>query len=131
MKLRRASLAVTKLYDRYLKPSGLTTSQYSILTGIRRLAPVSVSDLAAETQLDRTTMVRNLKPLENQGLISDISDPGTRNRQLILTKSGEEKLNLAKSMWLKAQDEVERELGKSQLAMLSALLLKVETLYKL
>lgn len=128
MKLRRASLAITKLYDRYLQPCGLTISQYSIMESIYRLAPVSVSDLAAETQLDRTTMVRNLRPLENKGIISDLSDPGTRNRQLILTEYGKEKLSCAESMWKKAQNDVGETLGASDLAVLSVLLLKVEAL---
>jgi DNA-binding MarR family transcriptional regulator len=128
MKLRRASLAITKLYDQYLRPTELTVRQYSIMRSIYRLAPVSVSDLALEMQLDRTTMVRNLHPLEKQGIVLDISRHGTRNRQLILSKHGEEKFKSAELLWIQAQKDVTAALGESDLAMLSQLLLKVESL---
>ncbi|AET67498.1 transcriptional regulator [Desulfosporosinus orientis DSM 765] len=129
MKLRRASLAITKLYDQYLQPAGLTVSQYSIMQSIRRSAPVSVSELAAKTQLDRTTMVRNLHPLEKQGIVLDVSKPGTRNRQLTLSKYGEDKLKSAELLWLQAQENVKTALGESDLATLAQLLLKVESLH--
>ena len=128
MKLRRASSAITKMYDRCLEPSGLTVNQFAIMKNIQLSAPVSVSDLAVKTQLDRTTMVRNLRPLEEQGMVEDVSEPGTRNRQLVLTKYGAEKLRYADPMWKKAQGDVKKALGESELAMLAALLLKVETI---
>uniref|UniRef100_UPI000471FC68 MarR family winged helix-turn-helix transcriptional regulator n=1 Tax=Paenibacillus zanthoxyli TaxID=369399 RepID=UPI000471FC68 len=65
--LRRASLAITELYDRYLAPSGLNNSQFSLLRHIDRMGPASVSDVALKMRLDRTTLVRNLKTLEQQG----------------------------------------------------------------
>lgn len=128
MKLRRASLAITKLYDEYLRPAGLTVSQYSMMQNIHKLEPVSVSDLAAQTQLDRTTMVRNLHPLEKQGFVLDVSRPGARNRQLTLSKHGEEKLRFAESLWVQAQEHVKASLGESDLARLSQLLLRIESL---
>lgn len=64
LNLRRASLSITEIYDHYLAPSQLSVSQFSIPKHVREMAPVSVSELAAEIRLDRTTLVRNLKPLE-------------------------------------------------------------------
>jgi Transcriptional regulators len=126
LNLRRASQAISKVYDRFLEPSGLKISQYSLVKCINRFEPVNVSDLAVELKLDRTTLVRNLKPLEERGLISDISPIGSRNRQLILTNEGKKAFATASSLWRDAQNHVEEYLGKEDLDTLLALLLKIE-----
>lgn len=128
LKLRRASQTITKVYDKYLEPSGIKVSQYSILKSISHMEPVNVSDLAVNVRLDRTTLVRNLKPLEQKGLISDISKAGTRNRQLILTENGKSVLTEALPLWKKAQACVEQYLGKENSSTLSSLLRKIEGL---
>lgn len=128
LNLRRASLAITEIYDHYLAPCQLSVSQFSILKHIRAMAPVSVSELAAEIRLDRTTLVRNLKPLEQQGLIHDIAQLGTRNRQLCLTIEGKEKLEQAHVYWNQAQDQIEAQLGQEDSQILQDLLLKIEVM---
>lgn len=92
------------------------------------MAPVSVSELAAEIRLDRTTLVRNLKPLEQQGLIHDIAKAGTRNRQLCLTVTGKEKIEQAHVYWNQAQERIEEQLGLEDTKILQELLLKIEVL---
>ena len=92
------------------------------------MAPVSVSELAAEIRLDRTTLVRNLKPLEQQGLIHDIAQSGTRNRQLCLTAAGRERIEQANAYWELAQKRIEAQLGLEDTKTLQALLLKIEVL---
>jgi DNA-binding MarR family transcriptional regulator len=128
LKVRSASLAITKLYDRYLEPSGLRVGQYYILKQINWLAPVCVSDLAQQCRLDRTTLVRNLKPLEEKNFVLDISEEGTRNRRLVLTDCGLEKLKDAEIYWKQAQDYVKQELGEADLNMLTDILIKVKKL---
>lgn len=127
LNLRRASQSITNLYDKALASSGLRISQYSLLRNIEHLGPVSVSDLALEISLDRTTLVRNLKPLEEKGLIIDASKKGTRNRQLLLTDIGKKRLEAATPLWLEAQRSVEQYLGKEELNTLTSLLSKIET----
>lgn len=126
--LRRASLAITKIYDEELIESGLTVSQYSLLKHIKYLGPVSVSDLALEIRLDRTTLVRNLKPLEAEGLIVDISPSGTRNRGLQLTEEGIKRCDFAEQLWQKAQELIEQKLGKDDLNKLIELLSAIESI---
>lgn len=128
LNLRRASQAITAVYDNFLTPSGLKISQYLLLKSIELLNPASVTDLASNIRLDRTTLVRNLKPLEEKGLIADISRNGTRNRQLILTETGMETLKIADSLWKEAQTYIEEYLGKDDLASLTVLLSKIESL---
>ena len=128
LNLRRASLAITEIYDHYLAPSQLSVSQLSILKHIFAMEPVNVSELAAEIRLDRTTLVRNLKPLEQQGLIHDIAQSGTRNRQLCLTAAGRERIEQANAYWELAQKRIEAQLGLEDTKTLQALLLKIEVL---
>ncbi len=126
LNLRRASQSITKVYDRLLEPSGLKISQYSLMKCIKRLAPVNVSDVAIELKLDRTTLVRNLKPLEEKGFLSDIAPEGSRNRQLILTDKGKKTFEMAHVLWQNAQDHVKECLGQEDLDTLMALLNRIE-----
>ena len=128
LNMRRASLAITEIYDHYLALCQLSVSQFSILKHIHAMEPVNVSELAAEIRLDRTTLVRNLKPLEQQGLIHDIAPPGTRNRQLCLTAAGRGKIEQAHVYWQQAQEQIEAQLGQEDTKILQALLLKIEVL---
>ncbi len=126
--LRRASLSITKIYDQWLAPSGLTSSQFSLLKHLKLLGPISVSDLALEIRLDRTTLVRNIKPLERECLIIDVSQKGTRNRQLRLSEKGIEQYKKAELLWTKAQNFIEQHLGKDNLKKLTTLLSMIEGL---
>lgn len=128
MNIRRASLAITEVYDEILAPSGLKVSQFALLSHIKRLGPVNVSDLALAMRVDRTTLVRNLKPLESKGFVSDLSAKGTRNRQLKLTDKGLEALEAAEPLWSEAQRFVEQYLGQEDLNALTKLLSKIESL---
>ena len=126
--LRRAANAVSQYYDRILQPSGLTVTQYSILSNIRKIEPCSVTGLSAQTRLDRTTLVRNLKPLFAAGWILDEANPGNRRNKLHLTDAGLEKVQAAKLLWQNAQAKLEDRIGRDALAMLTASLLGLEKL---
>ena len=67
--LRRAARAVTAAYDAALAPSGLRVTQFSVLRKLARLGPLPVTRLATGAALDRSTMGRNLNPLERRGLV--------------------------------------------------------------
>lgn len=124
--IRRAANAVTKYYDRVLKKSGLTVNQYSILCSIQKIEPCSVTALSKRTRLDRTTLVRNLKPIFSAGWIKDEAAEGNRKNQIHLTKAGHEKIAAAKADWEQAQAYLESNLGKGNLQILKDCLLKLE-----
>ena len=67
--LRQAARQATQLYDRHLAPAGIRTTQFSVLANLRRLGPMTINRLAAEMVIDRTTLGRNILPLERDGLI--------------------------------------------------------------
>lgn len=123
--LRRVANAITSLYDHYLEPIGLSVNQYSLLLNIDQLAQCSVSDLAVCIGLERTTLVRTLKPLFDRAWIEDVSDVATRNRQIQLTPQGKQLLLQGKPLWIEAQKEIEKKLGERHLAELSVILAKL------
>jgi DNA-binding MarR family transcriptional regulator len=112
--MRRAAQSITHIYNTSLASSGLSISQFSILVFLCRFDKVSVSGLAKAMGLDRTTLVRNLKPLEKQGLVIDVSTVG-RNRQLRLTDDGQEAYKTTSLLWKNAQSSMEQAIGKDRL----------------
>jgi DNA-binding MarR family transcriptional regulator len=67
--VRAAARHVTQFYDQVLAPAGLRVTQFSILSNLKRLGPLTINALARETVMDRTTLGRNILPLERDGLI--------------------------------------------------------------
>ena len=126
--LRRAANALSRHYDRCLEDSGLTVNQYSILCSIDRIAPCSVTELAARTRLERTTLVRNLKPLLAADWVRDAAAPGNRRNRLSLTPSGRERMLAAREAWERAQRDVEACFAPEELQTLRAWLLRLEGL---
>ena len=119
--LRRVSRAVTRHYDQCLAPAGLRTTQFSLLQAIRRLGPVTVSDLAEVALTERTTLTRNLGVLERDGLIATQTGKtgmDRRKRLLALTDAGCAALNRAYPHWEAAQRSMEDRLGAGRLGQL-------------
>lgn len=112
--LRKAARAVTHLYDEILRPTGIRATQFSLLVAAKALGPVIVTRLAEMGVIDRTTLSRNLKPLEKQGLIKVVSGEDQRTRLITLTDSGQEALAIALPLWKKAQARVVKELGRKR-----------------
>ena len=105
--LRRATRALTAAYDAALAPSGLRLTQFSVLRTLARLGPVAVTRLAAEAALDRSTMGRNLDPLERRGLVLvTAGETDGRERIARLTAAGEAAIAAALPAWRAAQDRV-------------------------
>ena len=116
---RRTARAVTAYYDRMLSPSGITINQYSLLLNLYRIAPCSVSTLAKAMRLDRTTLVRNIKPLIGAGLIQDLAKEGERDRQLIISGTGLATLEAAQKLWEKAQAGLKKHIDVQELEKLA------------
>ncbi len=123
--LRRAAQAISDLYDAHMAAIGITVNQYSLLSKLGHYPNCSVSELAEYARLERTTVVRALKPLTAKGLIKDLADEGERKRNLCLTAEGEEIVKKGKVIWHQEQEEIERRLGKDGVEQLQELLEKL------
>ncbi len=126
--IRQAARRVTQFYDRCLAPTGLLSTQFSILAKIKRLGPLTISALAGELVMDRTTLGRNVLPLERDGLIcvKKGSSDG-RSKELHLTKAGSERFRAGMKRWAEAQARFESTIGIKRAAELRALLRAVVT----
>lgn len=127
--IRQAARHVTQFYDHYLAASGLRTTQFSILAKLQRLGPMTINALAVDMVMDRTTLGRNILPLERDGLIA--IERGVRDRrakELHLTPTGAERLRSAAKRWVAAQSEFEAAFGPERSAELRGILRTVVTL---
>ena len=121
--VRQAARHVTQFYDRFLVPSGLRTTQFSMLARLRRKGPMTINALAADMVMDRTTLGRNILPLERDGLIG--IKPGAadrRSKEIRLTKAGQKRLRVAFKGWTEAQAQFESAFGSARASDLRALL---------
>jgi DNA-binding MarR family transcriptional regulator len=114
--LRRATRGVTQLYEAAMTASGLKVTQLPILVGLGSEGDLSVTRLAGALSLDRTTLTRNLRVLEERGLIRTVEhEDDARVRMVSLTPEGSRVLAGALVRWEKVQIEVEARFGRSRL----------------
>jgi DNA-binding MarR family transcriptional regulator len=110
--IRQAARVITQIYDRHVRQSGITGSQYTILAVLQSLPDMAMSALAEELMMDRTSLVRALQPLIRDGLVvSDSSGSAIKKASVRLTPAGEEKMAEAEMYWKDAQDEWEKKVG--------------------
>lgn len=114
LNLRKATRIVTQLYDAALRPIGLRSTQLPILVTLAAHGALSVTDLADNLVLDRTTLLRNLRPLQRRGLIEVDRGEGKRSRRFALTAAGGEAVAAAIPLWAQAQTRVMDGLGPTQ-----------------
>ena len=121
--VRAAARHVTQAYDAFLAPSGLRTTQFSILAKLKRKGPLTINALAEEMVMDRTTLGRNILPLERDGLIRiQPSASDRRAKELHLTGTGESRLQAALKGWSAAQARFESAYGAKRARELRGLL---------
>ncbi len=109
--LRKTARAITQVYDRALKPSGLRATQFSILVVVSNCRSLTISRLAQQLVMDRTTLTRNLRPLQRRGLLKVTRGEDRRARFVSLTQEGERNLLRALPLWEEAQRHFEKGLG--------------------
>jgi DNA-binding MarR family transcriptional regulator len=121
--VRSAARQVTQLYDQFLAPVGLHVTQFSILAKLKRLGPMTINALAKEMVMDRTTLGRNVLPLERDGLIKiETSTTDGRAKVLHLTKTGEKRLQAGREAWEQAQRRFDTRFGAKRAADFRAIL---------
>ncbi|MBF2028428.1 MAG: winged helix-turn-helix transcriptional regulator [Oscillatoriales cyanobacterium C42_A2020_001] len=112
--VRKAARAITQHFDAILEPSGLLITQFTILVAVEIVKAGTMNELAEVLGMDRTTLTRNLKPLEREGWLK--SEPGQdlRTRVISLTTDGAAALAKALPLWRQAQTDVEEALGQQR-----------------
>jgi DNA-binding MarR family transcriptional regulator len=112
--LRMASRAMTQLYDKAIQPTGLRATQFPILAVLAMAGSSTITSLSSVLVMDRTTLARNLKPLEKRDLISIARGEDRRTKTVTLTDKGGDMLGDALPHWEKAQTAVVQAMGENR-----------------
>ncbi|MEO1328950.1 MAG: MarR family winged helix-turn-helix transcriptional regulator [Pseudomonadota bacterium] len=112
LRTRAAARRITRHYDDALRPVGLTLGQFVLLVAIELSEPDTLTDLADKLDMDRTTLTRNLRPLEKAGLVETAREEGRRNHGVRLTDAGRTAFTAAMPLWRAAQSQLETRLGE-------------------
>lgn len=110
--LRRASRRISQRYDHALAPVGLRATQFAMLVTVQERQPIAINELADLLDLDRTTAGKNVRPLEQHGLVATRTSPEDRRiRTIALTDAGADLIALALPLWRDAQRDTEVQIG--------------------
>ena len=112
--VRKSARVITKHYDDALQSLELKPTQFTILAVLSSVDAITVTDLANYMILDRTTLTRNLRPLEKQGMIKTGAGEDRRTRMISLSKKGLNKLEKAIPLWKQAQKDVTKYMGSNR-----------------
>lgn len=116
---RKVARAVTRLYDDALRPCGLRATQLTLLMVIETMGEPTISALAEQLVMDRTTLARDLRPMEAAGWVAVVPGRDRRTRIVRLTSAGDATLREALPLWRGTQAAlVEHGLGMGEWARL-------------
>jgi DNA-binding MarR family transcriptional regulator len=130
MRVRQVSRLLTRIYDEGLRPLGIQETQFSLLVAVAMFGEdgVTMGALAGELVMDRTTLTRNIVPLEKSGYLRVArSADDARARVILLTRSGERLVESAYPLWEEAQSKIRRTLGEERFEALRSQLSDVVT----
>jgi len=108
---RRTARAVTRLYDEALQPTGIRSTQFAILVGVKKAEPIAIGELGRTLGIDPTTMTRSLRLLKNDGLLTISKRAEKRQRFVSITAKGVETLERAVPVWREMQARFENTIG--------------------
>ena len=109
--LRKAARAVTQLYDEAMKSSGLGANQLSLLGITSAFGPATITQLADGLVTDRTTLTRNVRRLEQKGLVRVQPGHDRREHRVAITEKGRAVMGLVYPLWKDVQGRITKQLG--------------------
>ena len=118
---RQAARKITRLYDSYMQESGIRATQFTILSQLMLRGEMPIGKLAGILGMERTTLTRNLAPLEAQKWISIKAGDDPRARIIAITAPGRNAVRRSFPYWSKAQAHIGKLLGDDGQAALNLL----------
>ncbi len=106
--LRMAARAVTRMYDEQLQPARLRSTQLAVLWAICALGPATVQSIARRISMEQSTLIRNLRVLERDALVTIRTGADRRERIVRITANGRRRFERAMPLWESAQRKVSR-----------------------
>jgi DNA-binding MarR family transcriptional regulator len=112
--LRRFNRAITQFYVGEMDSIDLKPTQVTLLASLAGRESATMAEFSEWLGMDRTTLVRNLRPLLRRKLVRQVAAQGSRRQDIQLTDQGLAYLMRVFPLWEKAQEKVEATLGKSR-----------------
>jgi DNA-binding MarR family transcriptional regulator len=124
--LRKAARAVTRFYDAAIERAGMTTTQFAVLRAAERAGTVTMSRVADDLVMDRTSLYRTVAPMLREGWLRCVpSDDDARAKCVVITPLGRSRIACAAKEWDAAQARVVAHIGRRRWGRLSASLLEI------
>jgi DNA-binding MarR family transcriptional regulator len=111
---RKKARYLTRLYDSRLAPAGLSVSQFTILSLLEEHGRLKLAALGEMLIMERTSLVRALKPLQTAGYVVTETPDSGRAFDVLLSAAGLQKVAEAAPLWRAAQREFEKEVGRDR-----------------
>lgn len=124
LNLRRITRAVTRFFDAEIRRYGVRPTQESILAALIAQQGWTMAELSDWLGMERTTLVRNLRPLQRDGLVEVGGGGRGRLVELAITAKGREQMEKITPAWRSAQRVAVKTLGEKRW---SAILSDLET----
>ncbi len=112
--LRKVTRAITQFFDRHLEPADIRATQFTLLLTLASASGKTLTEMAEGLVMDRTTLTRNLKPLEKSELITTLKLVDRRTKGYVLTEKGRMAIEKGIPLWRKAQEHVVGKLGEAK-----------------
>lgn len=109
--LRRVTRAVTQHYDREMRRHGIRPTQGSILAMLMSRDSWTMAELSEGLGMDRTTLVRNLRPLQRDGFVETLGGGHGQRVELHITTKGGKLIEKLKPAWVSAQAAAVKTIG--------------------
>lgn len=109
--MRMVMRAVTQFFDRHLEPADIRSTQFTLLVALSSMNAKTLTEIAENLVMDRTTLTRNLKPLEKLELIATIQPIDKRSKAYVLTDKGNALVLKSIPLWEEAQKSMIDALG--------------------
>jgi DNA-binding MarR family transcriptional regulator len=122
--LRWVTRAVTQFFDAEMRRHGIRPTQGTILLALNARETWSMAELSDRLGMDRTTLVRNLRPLQRDGLAKTLGGGRGGRVEVSITAKGHKKIMESLPAWQSAQSAVVKTLGEQRW---SAILSDLET----
>ena len=109
---RLAARRLTQFLDHELAGVGLTIAQLGLMAQIAVASDDTLGALALRTGLDQSTLSRNLRTLEGEGVIEiAVVETDLRRRTVWLTEAGARRLEAAMPIWRRAHAKLAKRLS--------------------
>src|SRR5215212_4873701 len=122
--LRWVTRAVTQFFDAEMRRQGIRPTQGSILSALHARDSWTMAELSDWLGMDRTTLVRNLRPLQRDGFVKAVGGGRGNRVEVTITAKGRKQVEKLTPAWKSAQRAAVKTLGQKRW---SAILADLET----